>query len=44
VHTRHFRHPNRVTPVRVVERLVGNEAVDVGCLDTGVVEASFDAF
>ena len=43
-HTRHVRHPNRVTSMRVVERLVGDEPVHVGRGDTGVVKASFDAF
>ena len=28
----------------VVQRLVGDEPVDIGGFDTGVVEASFDAF
>jgi hypothetical protein len=44
MHARHVRHPDRVTSVRVVERLVGDEAVDVSGFDAGVVEASFDAF
>ena len=44
VHTRHIRHPNRVTSVRVVKRLVGDEPVDIGGFDAGVVEARFDAF
>jgi hypothetical protein len=30
--------------VRVIERLIGDEAVDLRRLDAGVVEASFDAF
>jgi hypothetical protein len=30
--------------VRVVERLVGDKAVDLGRFDTGIVETNFDAF
>ena len=30
--------------VRVIERLVGNEAVDLRGFDPGIVEASLDAF
>jgi hypothetical protein len=30
--------------VRVVERLIGDEAVDIRCFDAGVVQTSFDAF
>ena len=42
-HARHVGHPDGVTSVRVVERLVGDEAVDVGCFEAGVIEAGFDA-
>ena len=42
-HARHVRHPDCVTSVRVVERLVGDEAVHVGCFEAGVIEAGFDA-
>jgi hypothetical protein len=30
--------------VRVVERLIGDEAVNIRCFDAGVVQTSFDAF
>ena len=43
-HARHIRHAHGVTSVRIVKRLVGDEAVDLRGFDPGVVEASFDAF
>jgi len=43
-HARHIRHAHGVTTVRVVERLVGDEAVDLRGFDPGIVEASLDAF
>lgn len=44
VHARHVRHPDRITPVRIVKRLVGDEAVNVGGFNAGVVQTSLDAF
>src|SRR5215471_3487341 len=44
MHASHVCHSNRITPVRIIERLVGDKAVDVGCLDASVIEAGFDAF
>jgi hypothetical protein len=41
---RHIHHAYGVTSVRVVKRLIGNEAVHVRGFDPGIVKASLDAF